>query len=399
MGTVVFTFDVSKQFNSKYKSKIFVKAEKALLRLTIDDKVMDELEKSKDRDLAAAKIVEKAQKLCKQVTDDLAVQMSNLDKILPRLPDEQAREKAVKDYRAVVEKQLDDLAEKLKELPEEQWKKFLAKYAEAKKEYKSYKVNAVVDVTVGTLGVVGSGIALAGTVHTGGASLVLGVIGMTRSVAQIAQVVYSIAVDVETQSNALKDDVESLLKQFTESKGKAIGKDLAKTTVNAVFGAPFFTTASTASSKAETLGGKVSGTYVGGVKLSRKVTESLNAMKKLEGDLAKLKGKDLKKAEEKLTTLQGKFSKLFDNAADMNAKAKRVEKDLKTIKKVLEELKKETTTLAYVEKALTVLTNLALAGASAGVSISGDAGNALALANDGLSLGNSVLSEVKDALG
>ena len=397
MGTVVFEYDISKALKSKYTSRVFKKIDGATVALEIDDKVMTALEESKDRDLAAAKIVERAQKICKVAADELAVRLAELEHNLEG-KDKDEQHKLIKGFRAEVVKKLEGLKAKLKVLPEDQWKKFLTKYSEAKKEYLKYKVNAVVDVTVGTLGVAASAAALAGTAHTGGASLVLGVIGMTRSVAKISQVVYSLAVDVEKQGNALKEDLESLLKQFADSKGKATGKDLAKTTVNAVFGAPFFTTVSTASKKAETFGGKVAGTYVGGVKLSREVTASLNAMKKLEGDLSKLKGKDLKKTEAKLEKLQGNFDKLFEKAANLNAKAERVERDLNTVKAVLTELKDETKTLAYLEKALTILTSVGLAAASAGVGIHEAAGDALELAKEGITLAGEVLENAKEAL-
>ncbi len=407
MGTVVFKYDVSKQLDSKYSSRVFKKIDVATVSLVIDDKVMDALEASKDRDLAAIKMVEKAQKLCDATTAELSKKLKELDEKYAAMKSsgksEDERSKLVKAYRAEVVKELDELKGELKVLPEDQWKKFLAKYAEGKKEYRSYKVNATVDVAVGTLGVVASAAAIGGTAHTGGASLVLGVIGMVRSVAKISEVVYSIAVDVEKQGTALAKDLKSLQSDFESGMtARGVGKDLAKTAVNVVFGAPFFTTVATVEKKAETLGGKVAGTYVGGVKLSREVTESLNDQKKLAADLAKMKldgakEKAKKKAEEKIEELEKKFSKLFEKAADMNAKAERAETQLKAVKKALEEIGDTTKPLAYIEKALNALVAVGLGAAAAGVGIVHAAGEVLEIAKEGVSLTAELAVQVKEA--
>jgi hypothetical protein len=397
MGTVVFNYDVSKKVTEKYKSKTFAKMDAAAVSLEIDDKVMDALEKSKDRDLASIKMVEKGQKLCDATTAALVELLKKLDDEAEKEGDKAKRDKMVKDYRSGQQKQLDDLKKNLKVLPEEQWKKFLQKYGEAKKEYRSYKVNAAADVAVGTLGVVGSAAALAGTVHTGGASLVLGCIGMVRSVSKIAEVVYSIAVDVEKQGNALAADLDSLVKDFAKSKVKAAGKDLAKTAVNTVFDAPWFTTVSTAGKKAETLGGKVAGTYVGGVKLSRKVTESLNEQKKIAQLLPKLPdSKHKKKLETELQKLQDSFDKLFEKAADLNAKAQRVEEQLKQVKSALKILKDDTKSLAVFEKVVGLLASIGFAGAGAGLGIQAAAGDALEISKEGMKLGSEIIVAAKE---
>jgi hypothetical protein len=398
MGTVVFNYDVSKKITETYKSKTFTKLDAAALSLQIDDKVMDALEKSKDRDLASIKMVEKGQKLCEATTAALVALLKKLDEEADKAAADNAkRDKLVKDHRADQQKQLDDLKKNLKVLPEQQWNKFLQKYGEAKKEYRSYKVNAAADVAIGTLGVVGSAAALAGTVHTGGASLVLGCIGMVRSVTKIAEVVYSIAVDVEKQGNALSADLNALIKDFEKSKGKAVGKDLAKTAVNTVFDAPWFTTVSTAGKKAETLGGKVAGTYVGGVKLSRKVTESLNEQKKIAQLLPKLPdSKHKKKLDDELKKLQDNFDKLFEKAADLNAKAQRVEEQLKQVKSALKILKDDTKSLAVFEKVVGLLASIGFAGAGAGLGIQAAAGDALELSKEGIKLGSEIIVAAKE---
>jgi hypothetical protein len=397
MPTVVFNYDVSKNVAAKYTSQTFAKIDAAAVSLAINDKVMKALEDSKDRDLAALRIVEKGQKACEATTTALVELLKKLDAETKK-PGAKV-DKLVKGYRDEEKKQLAALEKKLKALPEEQWKKFLSKYGKAKKEYNSYKVDAAADVAIGTLGVVASGAALAGTVHTGGASLVLGVIGMVRSVAKITEVVYSIAVDVEKQGNALKVDLDALIEDFKKSKSKATGKDLAKTAVNTVFGAPFFTTVSTASKKAETLGGKVAGAYVGGVKLSRKVTESLNEQKKIEKELAKMPADKRKKLEDKLKKLEGNFDKLFEKAADLNAKAKRVEDQVKQVKAALKILKDSNKSLIVFEKTLTLLADIGLAAAGAGVGIHHAAGEALEISKEGVKLASEVGVALKEAVG
>src|SRR5689334_15125368 len=109
MGTVVFNYDVSKKVTEKYKSKTFQKIDAATVSLEIDDKVMDALEKSKDRDLASIKMVEKGQKLCEATTAALIELLKKLDEESEKEGDDAKRKKLVQDYRSGQQKQLDDL--------------------------------------------------------------------------------------------------------------------------------------------------------------------------------------------------------------------------------------------------------------------------------------------------
>src|SRR5262245_20225275 len=130
MGAVtIFEYDVSKDLDSKHKKRIFRKIEGCKVALQIDDKVADELEKSKDRDLAATKILEKAQKVCQAATEGLGKSLAELEgKIETAKPDAKQKHDMIVGFRAEVTKVLKGLESKLKVLPEEQWQKFLAKY-------------------------------------------------------------------------------------------------------------------------------------------------------------------------------------------------------------------------------------------------------------------------------
>lgn len=394
MGKVVFEYDISRHV----KPQRHIQVSGSKVKLTINDKVLHVLETSRDRDLGSAMMVQKAQRVCEKTTKEIDEMVQRLEAELPKLGSLVQRKKAADDCESAFKRRVALLEHELEELPEKQWKKFMEKYGKSKQEYKTYKVDAGVNLAVGTLGVAGSGAAMAGAVHTGGASLVLGVIGMARSVVKLGNVLNLILRDVEKLTIELKGSIETLSKEYEQSKGKAAAKDLTKTMLGAICGAQFFNTAATVGKKAEELTGKAAGTFVSGVKFARAVTAMLNDPKwhQLQRALAGASSAEAKKIEEKLETIGKKFSKLFEKASELNAKAERVEKLLKKLKAELAPLVLKTNTLAIAEKALEAVVSIGFAAGAAGNGIHEAGGEVLKIVQESVTLTDEIAQAGKD---
>jgi hypothetical protein len=401
MPETILVWDFSKNLTSKATGDIFKKIDNCKVQCQIDDKVAKALKESKDQDLAYLKIQEKMKKLCMKTEEELGKKLQDTKIAVASEGDQAKRQALIDACRKEMTVKLGDLRAKLKVLPEEQWKKFVEKYAKAKAEYKSYKLDAAVELAVGTLEVAG-GAASAAASH--GASLAFSIVAIVRGVGSISSTVYLIAVDVEKFGKALSADLLALAKEFKEAKTAqakvlAGAKDVAKTLGNVIAGGAFFNTVGNAEKKAEGMTGKVAGTYVGGVKLSQNVTKCLNEMEALDKELAKASPAQRKPVQEKLEKLQKAFAKLFDNAAETNAKAKRAEELLKTIKKAIKVLDDKACGLAEAEKAIELLASLALAAGAAGAGLSGEAKSGLEIAKESINLVNEVTLAFKKAFG
>ena len=394
MGKVVFEYDIKKHI----KPQTRIQVPDCKVKLTINDKVLDVLEKSKDRDLGSAMMVQKAQRVCEKSTKELDELVQHLEVELPKLGTIGARLNAIAKCANAFKSRVAVLEHELEELPEKQWKKFMDKYGKSKQEYKTYKVDAGVNLAVGTLGVAGSGAAMAGAVHTGGASLVLGVIGMARSVIKVGNVLNLILRDVEKLTIELKGSIETLSKEYEQSKGKAAAKDLTKTMLGAICGAQFFNTAATVGKKADELSGKAAGTFVSGVKFARAVTALLNDPKwhQLQRALATASSAEAKKIEKKIATIGKHFAKLFEKASELNAKAERVEKLLKKLKAQLAPLALKTNSLAIAEEAIDAVVNIGFAAGTAGQAIHVAGGEVLEIVHESIKLTDEIAVEGKD---
>jgi predicted nuclease with TOPRIM domain len=398
MAETILTWDFSKNLNAVSGGSMFKKIENCKVECQIDGDVAKALKESKDKDLGYAKMHEKLVELCKEVEADLAKKLKET-KSKYKGTDSKTKHEMREACRKEISKELEDLRAEMKKLPEELWKKFVAKYAAAKKEYKDFKINSGVKIAVGALEVAG---AVAGTVGSHGAGLALGIVGAVRGVAGIANVVHTLAKDVEKFGKELLAAVNAMADEFNKGKKekfKEAAKDLGKTAVNVIVGTDAFPTVATVGGKAKDMSGKVAGSLVGGQKLSRKVTECFDAIEKLETELKKLPEAKRKKVQEKLEKLQKGFTSLFEAAADLNAKAERADKLLEAIEEALKRLKSDFTKgLSFAEKGIDIIVKLGLAAANAGTGFASAAGKGLEIANTSINLANDLLSTAKDAV-
>jgi enoyl-CoA hydratase/carnithine racemase len=104
-----------------------------------------------------------------------------------------------------------------------------------KKEYKSYRFSVGVKVAKGIGGLVGAGVGLAGAVPTGGATLVLSVIGAYHALVEGGKTLWDCIQDAEKVQKKVESGLKSLKGTYEKSQAKGIAREVASSTVNAIF--------------------------------------------------------------------------------------------------------------------------------------------------------------------
>jgi hypothetical protein len=376
-----FVYDLgTKLFDGQTKKVILKRAPRITLRFELDGELVDELNKSKDADFAVTKIHEKATKVCEEGKQRLIEKINKLEPTLSGMQTKEFKD-ACQKYREELQKDIDALKVKVQEVPRQKWESFQKKFADKKKAFKKFKIDVATEVSIGVMGVAASSGAVAASAHTGGASLVLGAIGLARSVVKIVLPMEALFRDVLKQAEELKKDVEKMQAEFASDKKKAeaTGKDLALSVANTILGPGYFTTVSTVSKKAKLLDGAVAGAYVASVKKWRKVAE-------IKGEIGRCKNtidrtgtakhvpgdpsRTLKEVKGRLTFLEGELPRVEEKAKKLSEKAKAASKTTKSFASALETLKQDTKTLKIIEEAMKLVAELGFAAASAGVGLS-----------------------------
>jgi len=386
---VIWKRDVSELVKKQFKPDWLVPWKGAEVKLKLNDDILDVLEK--EDDLATPQfMVEDAQDACKSTVAEIVKKAKEIDK----------KGDGHDKFPKFVATELSKLETKIKKIPAARWRKFVARKA----QYKAYRINAGFDVALGTLGVLGSGAAIAAAVPTGGASLALGIVGGVRAITSLAETCRDLSLKAEKVEKALLKDLEALKASYLKVDGAAKksqgAKEVAKSTLSALLNAhpPFIASIPKCVKNYELWDDKVAGLEVNGKAFSKAFVQ---LFKKVDAFEKSMKSADPKKAGkilDKLKKLRVSLTKAFDKAADMNARTKKADKNMPAIKKLLDELKDKNANYAKIfEKVFPVVVNLTLAGANAGVGFS-EAKTALDTANASLGLANDLLGEVNNQL-
>jgi hypothetical protein len=104
-----------------------------------------------------------------------------------------------------------------------------------KKEYKSYRFSVGVKVAKGIGGLVSAGAGLAGAVPTGGATLVLAVIGAYHALVDGGKTLWECIQDAEKVQKKVESGLKSLKDTYAKSQAKGIAREVASSAVNAIF--------------------------------------------------------------------------------------------------------------------------------------------------------------------
>ncbi len=398
-SVVIWSRDIGAEALKKYKAKNIKQVKGYELKLTLNDDILDVLEEEGDL-VTPAYMAEDAEKLGQKAIADVVGLLKKFDEAY-----EKAKPSDVAKIDKLLEAQLKTTILRYKpvlaKLPAARWKKFVAR----KKQYKDYKIQTGVDITIGVLNTAGGALAVAGSAATGGASLVLGIAGLVRGVAALAKQVQDAAREAEKVEKVLRSDLDTLTKRYQNAQGEAkkktqVAAEMGGTTLKSILGtdAPFLATLPKCSSNMKLWKNKVAGLAVGGRKLSSQIVKGLDSCDKLEQMLRKSKDAKVRKVLDKLRKARASLDKSLNSCSNMMKRVSNAEEHMPKLERVLAALSGQNP--KYVEifdRALPAVVNVVLAGANAGVGFN-EAKNTLESINTGLGLVNEILAEGKTQL-
>ncbi len=168
-----------------------------------------------------------------------------------------------------------------------------------RKEYTKYKIKIVATITGATVGLATSIALIAATGFSGGASGVIGIIAMTKSVAVIATEVISAAQSVEQSIATLKVQIAAIYKIWGNAKGKGKSIRGAANEVLAAVAKEFLglplASAKQCKSNADTALEKLGGLQVNTHDMAKKVTTLMIESSNMQKDFVDKASEKLKK--------------------------------------------------------------------------------------------------------
>ncbi|EDY17402.1 hypothetical protein CfE428DRAFT_5088 [Chthoniobacter flavus Ellin428] len=383
--------DLAEEMKKGYKSKTIPDIKGYILELILNDEILDALEKENDY-VTPQRMVEDAQELCEKTVAALNAKLKDLDAKVAGKP-KLVVEKAVEEFKKLLEKEARDLGNALKKVPAARWAKFIA----TKKQYKSYKIDCGFKLTLGTLGAVGSGLAIAAAVPTGGATLALGIVGGVRSGLSLVKLCGDLWMEMETVQKSVGISLGILEKLYKKRAG-VVATETSSTVINSVFGAEFVPNVGKVEKDVKLWKNKLAGVDINGHKLGAQAMKVLQDIDKLQAVLKKSASKKAGEIMTKIPKLQKELHKLLEKTTAMNGRVAPSEKAIKATEAVLEELQKKIPNLQKAFNTLfPIVTSLALAGANAGVGFK-EAQNAMDNASTALGLANDLLGTLNDAI-
>lgn len=286
------------------------------------------------------------------------------------------------------------IAPMFKKIPAEEWKKFLEK----KEQYRDYQIKCGFNAAITTLKAVGTGLAIAAAVPTGGASLALAVVGGVSTVADAVKQIRDAAQEAETVLKRLVKNLEKMRSEFldTEKKALAQAKAVGSTIANTILNFPVFPSLKSCEDDCGLADNKTAGLNVKHVKLGGDVSKAIKKLDELDKLISKAPPNKVGKIQKGIIKTRETLSKALDKCSAIGPRVDACEELVEKVKEMLDEVKSNAGTwLKVFDKVFPVVYNLAMAAANAGVGFA-DAKNALETANTAISLTNDILIEVKN---
>ncbi len=362
------------------------------VKLTLNDDILDLMEKAKTKSDAAF-MTEEANDRCNKLIEDISKLLVDANGALDKL-DEDAGDKLLDKVESKVSTLIQVAETDIAKIPKQVWNEFVKR----EQQYKDYKIKAGLDMTIQVLtvtgGAVATGAAAAGTFGAGGA---LGVVALVRDCIKLAKMIYDLAIEAETVQKDLKKDIASLEEAY-QSKARNVAQETAGTVMKSILSidTPFFATLPKCNKNLELLDNKVAGLETNGRGFSRKVTTALQRCDDLEKELSELKDKKARKAYDDLVKARKTLDSALNDCSDMMARVRKTKPGITALGTALQALNDENPKFNKIfDKVLPVATSLALGGASGGVGFT-EAKTMLDSVNAGLGIANTVANEVKD---
>ncbi|MEM7439063.1 MAG: hypothetical protein AAF393_05640 [Pseudomonadota bacterium] len=363
------------------------------LHLTINSDISKVLTDEKDPQTLAF-MVEDAQKVGAAVVSRIVDTIKKIEASTKDKP-VSAVDKVRSGFKPLVDKAIQAAAKELDKIPGRRW----ANFVKRKQQYKDYQINVAKTFTLGSLGILGGVIGLATTPFTAGASTVLGLVSLTRSVAAITREIVNAARDAETTLKVLQSDLKSLEKAYHKADGTARKRqgasEVASSVVKGLLGTdPVWATLPKCADNAKTLDNKLAGLEVAGRKASTEIMKGFDICDDLEKTFKSASGKAAAKVLDKIKKARKALDGSLKKCTSFGGRISAISDKIPDLQKVLKALQGTNPKFAQIfDKVWPAVVNLGLSGASGGLGIA-DAKSALDIANASISMANDVAGEI-----
>lgn len=294
---------------------------------------------------------------------------------------------ASRELRADIGAEIKVLCRQLEQVPQKWW----STYIQSKEEYKQYRIQSGLKIAIGGLMLTGTALSIAAAAPTGGASLALGIVGAQRGTVGLYQDLVKLNAEAEKIMMTLTKDIETLCKSIASKHGTAnlAGREMGRAVTKAITGYDGgVVTVSSCQDKVTLLKNKQRGLLVRGTRLARKLEEQRSRIKQMQAMMRNndMSEKKKRKMTKMITDAEDKLDHIIDKTVTMNSRWSNSVKSLERLSPTLKMLDERNPKSAVVAgKILNVVTNLALAGANAGVGYEG-AKSAIELAQTSITL-------------
>ena len=390
-SVVVWEQDIAKLVTAKMKDIDWITDFKGWnLSLTLNNDILELLEAKEDFTTPAF-MVQDAQEIGDETADAIVKWIEGIEKASAG----QSMEKINKlrdSLKGVATKEMEKAGAKLEKVPEARWAKFAAKYA----QYRSYQIKTGANIAIGVLGTAGL---IAGIAASHGAGLVIGIIGLARTVSTLLNTCYRAMQDADKVGKDLAKALATLSKQYA-SASTQLAKEIAGTTLKSILSvdAPFIETLPKCQTMFKDWDDKVAGVTIAGREASKAVTSLLKACGQAEDEFKNASKAEAKAVYGKLSKARDALDKALNEISDLMAKVTKFEKNSPGLKKVLDALQSDNPPFANIfEKVMPVLVSIGIAAAGAGVSFA-EAANVISYYNTAQGLFNDLANEGRQKL-
>lgn len=202
----------------------------------------------------------------------------------------------------------------------------LSRLADVRSSYKKYKIKAGVDVGLNVVGIIA---ATAGTVMapiTGGATVVIGMIGLFKSAVNLGKQLGKLSLEAEEMIARVYHNLNTLNNRYKDASKNKVGTiEMGVTLVNAV-GGQIFDTIKEVQSDCEQIGDKINGLEVNAGGLSKKLDKLLDAQEDYQKELRKMESQVKDFTKEQATAITKLFKALDKSCEAVEAQIKEVMK-------------------------------------------------------------------------
>lgn len=260
---------------------------------------------------------------------------------------------------------------------------------------KEYKTDRAVNITLASLGVMGSAAALAAP-----GTQAVAIVGLIRAAAKLVEEIVKVAMNVKAKAEALEKNIQNLVDSY--NKGWQTGKELGATTLNAILGANAVATIDVCKDRMGDLKKHLAYVMNRNNMLEGIIKELLVRLPALKKDLEACTASKAYAKKAKvwlhLKTLRKKFDLVLKSVANTNGRITAAEFSLVRIKGAAVNLTDNAKGVQALAKVIPIFVNIGLSIGSAADGIIAST-KGLNIAANTIGVANDLMGEIKDNIG